>query len=289
MQPESRVYISQRLKMHYVVWGDEANPPLLLVHGTRDHARSWDRTAMALVDRYCVYAPDLRGHGDSDWANGGTYSIIDYALDMHALAEAIGRGPYTVVGHSLGGVVSLQYAGSFPEKVSRLITIEGLGRGDGRRDSPRERHRTAHERMSAWIRSMHELEQRKPHVYASLDEATERMLEANKHLTPELARHLTVHGARAVEGGYVWKFDNFTRAGSPYEFNVADATDLWAQVTCPHLVIVGQESWMARREREIDLSPYQSWRMEVVQDAGHWVHHDQFELFMGLVNGFLDD
>src|SRR5690242_17451236 len=114
MLPESRFYVSQRLKMHYVVWGDEAKPPLILVHGTRDHARSWDRVAEALSDRYCIYAPDLRGHGDSAWALGGNYSIIDYALDIHALGEAIGRAPYTVIGHSLGGGVSLQYAGTFP-------------------------------------------------------------------------------------------------------------------------------------------------------------------------------
>ena len=116
MPPESRYYSSQRLKLHYLVWGDETKPPLLLIHGTRDHAHSWDRTAEALADRYCVYAPDLRGHGDSEWANGGTYSIIDYALDIHALGEAIGRAPYTVVAHSLGGGIALQYAGSFPKR-----------------------------------------------------------------------------------------------------------------------------------------------------------------------------
>ena len=57
MEPESRWYTSQRLKLHYLVWGDEAKPPLILVHGTRDHARSWDRVAQALIDRFCVYAP----------------------------------------------------------------------------------------------------------------------------------------------------------------------------------------------------------------------------------------
>ena len=87
MTPESRYYTSQRLNLHYLVWGDESKPPLILVHGTRDHARSWDRVAEALVDRYCVYVPDLRGHGDSEWAIGGDYSIIDYALDIHALGE----------------------------------------------------------------------------------------------------------------------------------------------------------------------------------------------------------
>lgn len=282
MEPVSRYYTSQRLKMHYLVWGDEANPPIILIHGTRDHAHSWQRTAEALASRYCVYAPDLRGHGDSAWAIGGNYSIIDYALDIHALGEAIGRAPYTIIGHSLGGGVALQYAGTFPEKVSRLITIEGLGG----RDWQRER-RPAHERMRAWVESMHRLEGRNPHVYASLDEATDRMREANRHLSPELARFLTEHGVREADGGYAWKFDNYTRAGSPYEFNMEDARDLWNQIRCPILVIWGKESWGARAGNA-DLSAFHDQRSVAVDDAGHWVHHDQFDTFMGHVNAFLD-
>lgn len=282
MEPESRYYYSQRLKMHYVVWGDEAKPPLILVHGTRDHARSWDRTAQALADRYCVYAPDLRGHGDSAWAQGGNYSIIDYALDIHALGEEVGRGPYTIIGHSLGGGVTLQYAGAFPEQISRLITIEGLG-GLG---WTRER-RPAHVRMRSWVESMKGLEGRRLHVYASIDEATQRMREANRHLTPELARHLTEQGVRKVDGGYTWKFDNYTHAGSPYEFNMEDARDLWNQIRCPLLVIWGKESW-GNRSGVVDLSAFHDVRSVEVANAGHWVHHDQFEVFMGHVNGFLN-
>ncbi|MEE8347051.1 MAG: alpha/beta hydrolase, partial [Dehalococcoidia bacterium] len=60
-EPESRYYYSQRLKLHYAVWGDEGKPPLVLIHGGRDHCRNWDRVALALNDRYTIYAPDLRG------------------------------------------------------------------------------------------------------------------------------------------------------------------------------------------------------------------------------------
>jgi pimeloyl-ACP methyl ester carboxylesterase len=282
MQPESRSYRSQRLNLHYLVWGDEAKPPLILIHGTRDHARSWDATAGALLDRYCVYAPDLRGHGDSDWAIGGNYSIIDYALDIHALGMAIGRAPYTVIGHSLGGGVGLQYAGTFPENVTRLVTIEGLG---GRQWAHHMR-RPAHERMRAWVESMRKLEQRQLHAYATIDDATQRMIEANRHLTPQLARHLTEEGVRPVDGGYTWKFDNFTHAGSPYEFNMEDARDLWNQIRSPILIIWGEESW-GGRDGQIDLSAFHNCRSARVPKAGHWVHHDQFETFISLVNEFL--
>lgn len=282
MEPESRYYESQRLRLHYLVWGDEALPPLILVHGTRDHARSWDRTARALADRYCVYVPDLRGHGDSDWAMGGDYSIIDYALDIHALGEAIGREPYTIIAHSLGGGVSLQYAGAFPEKVRRIITIEGLG---GLMWSKGVR-RPAHLRMRDWVESMRGLEQRQLHLYPSIESATERMMEANRRLSPELAHHLTLSGVRPVEGGYTWKFDNYTHAGSPYEFNMEDARDLWNQIRCPILIIWGGESWGARNG-ELDLSPFHDYRAIRIDNAGHWVHHDQFETFMALVDDFL--
>lgn len=282
MQPESRYYVSQRLKMHYLVWGDESKPPLILIHGTRDHARSWDRTAQALADRYCIYVPDLRGHGDSGWALGGDYSIIDYALDIHALGEAIGREPYTIIAHSLGGGVAGQYAGAFPEKVKRLITIEGLGRwGWGR-----ETQRPAHVRMRTWVESMRKLEARELHTYPSLESATARMVAANRRLSPELARHLTETGVREADGGYVWKFDNYTHAGSPYEFNMEDARDLWNQIRCPILIIWGEESWGARDEK-IDTSAFHNFRYAKVANAGHWVHHDQFDVFIGLVTDFL--
>ena len=135
------------MNLHYVVWGEADKPPLVLLHGGRDHARSWDRTALALIDRYQVFAVDLRGHGDSDWALGGNYSIIDYALDLHAVVGEIGRTPVTLVAHSLGGSIALQYAGTVPENVHAVVSIEGLGRlqWDGLGAPPRAR---AHARVA---------------------------------------------------------------------------------------------------------------------------------------------
>ena len=285
MSPQSRFFTSERLNLHYLVWGDESKPPILLVHGTHDHARSWDQTAEALTDRYCVYAPDLRGHGDSQWSLGGNYSIIDYALDMHAFGEAVGRAPYDMIAHSLGGSIALEYMGAFPEKVRRLVNIEGLG---GAAWAASLTPRPAHVRMRKWIERMRDLEQRKAHVYPTIDEAAERMLEANKHLTKEMAHHLTVHGSRQVEGGYAWKYDNFTRAGSPYDFNGEDARDLWNQIRSPILFIWGETSFGRRfAENPLDLSAFHNYRLEQIADAGHWVQHDQFETFIRLTNEFL--
>ena len=75
-EPADRFYESQGLRLHYVDWGNEAAPPLILVHGGLDHCRNWDAIARELQPHFHVVAPDLRGHGDSEWARGSSYSLV---------------------------------------------------------------------------------------------------------------------------------------------------------------------------------------------------------------------
>ena len=112
--PTSHYFYSQRLKLHYVDWGNADKPPLLLIHGGRDHARNWDWVAQDLRRDYHIIAPDLRGHGDSQWAIGGSYAMVDYTLDVAQLLDALGIEPITIIGHSLGGSIALQYTGTYP-------------------------------------------------------------------------------------------------------------------------------------------------------------------------------
>ncbi|MEX2247364.1 MAG: alpha/beta hydrolase [Dehalococcoidia bacterium] len=280
-QPASRFYQCQRLKLHYVVWGDEAHPPLLLIHGNRDHARTWDRVAAQLRDDYCVYAVDLRGHGDSQWAVGGQYSLPEFVLDVAMLGQALDRYPLTIIGHSLGGAVALEYSGVFPQHVQQVVAIEGLGPRVGE-PSP------ASWRMRQWIGHMQEFDQRKPRRYASVEEAVRRMREENPHLTEDMAHHLTVFGSRKNDDGSLsWKFDNYVRLRSPYEFNIAEARELWNQIRCPVLLIRGSESWASDPEEDGKASAFHDYRTVLVKDAGHWVHHDQLDVFMGVVRDFL--
>ncbi|MDP2950005.1 MAG: alpha/beta hydrolase [Chloroflexota bacterium] len=281
MEPESRFYYSQRLKLHYVVWGDEANPPLLLIHGGRDHARTWDRVALALRDDYAVYAVDLRGHGDSQWAVGSQYSLPEFVLDVAVLGEAIDRYPLTLIGHSLGGAIALQYAGLLPQHVAKVVAIEGLG--------PRiMEKRPAHLRMRDWIAAMHDHERRQPRGYRTIEDAIARMQQANPHLTTEMARHLTIHGTRQNDDGTLaWKFDNYVRIHSPYEFNIDDARTIWNQITCPVLLIRGEESMASNPEEDNKASAFHNHRSVAIPNAGHWVHHDQLEPFLAVVRDFL--
>lgn len=281
--PTSHYFYSQRLKLQYVDWGNHSKPPLLLIHGGRDHARNWDWVAQALRHDYHILAPDLRGHGDSQWAIGGSYSMVDYTLDVAQLLDAVGLFPITIIGHSLGGAITLQYAGTYPERVKKVVAIEGLGPPPGM-----ILDRSAHERMLGWIAEMQALARRYPRRYKSLDEALERMREANPHLTPDQARHLTIHGSyRDEDGTYLWKFDNYVRARSPYLFNVKDARELWGQITCPVLLIRGTESWASDPEKDGRATAFRDYKSVNIEGAGHWVHHDQLKVFLQVVREFL--
>ncbi|HVA80355.1 MAG TPA: alpha/beta hydrolase, partial [Candidatus Binataceae bacterium] len=256
----------------------------VLMHGGRDHCRNWDWVALDLRGRYHVIAPDLRGHGDSDWAVGGSYSMIDYVLDLAQLMKAVAIEPATLIGHSLGGSIVLQYAGVFPGAAKQVVSIEGLGPPPGMiKETP------AHERMDTWIAQMRELSNRKAREYPSIAEALARMRAANPHLSEDQARHLTIWGVRRNENGtYSWKFDNYVHATSPYMFNTRDAREIWGRITCPTFLIRGSESWAGDWVKDGRFAAFKNARTLTVQKAGHWVHHDQLAEFLTHVRRFLE-
>jgi len=285
--PSSSFYVSQRLRLHYVDWGHEGAPPLLLVHGGRDHARSWDAVALALRDRWRVIAPDLRGHGDSAWAVGGTYTLSEFVLDLAQLVDALDVERVTIVAHSLGGAVALQYAGLFPERVERLVAIEGLGPSPALLEKLEAQ--PAWKRLLDWTHTMRELASRHPRRYASIEEAAARMREVNGFLSESMARHLTVHGvARNEDGTFSWKFDNYVRAISPVRLSGAELRALWARVACPVLLVRGAESWASDPAEDGRMAAFRNARRVNVPQAGHWVHHDQLERFLAAIRPFLE-
>src|SRR6201997_2605671 len=158
--PTSRIYFSQRLRLHYVDWGNPDAPPLLLVHGGRDHCRNWDWVANVLRQDWHVLAPDLRGHGDSQWSPDGNYSIAGYVYDLAQLIHQQRLAPVRIVAHSLGGVIALRYAGAFPETVSKLVVIEGMGPPPAM--AAERANRNPAERMRAWVADTRKLAGRIP-------------------------------------------------------------------------------------------------------------------------------
>ncbi len=282
--PTSHCFFSQRLRLNYVDYGGIGKDLVVLVHGGRDHCRNWDLVAAQLTGHYHVIAPDLRGHGDSAWAIGAQYTMADYVLDLAQLLEHVGESPVTLVGHSLGGAIVLNYAGIYPKSVVKVVAIEGLGPPPSLIvDKPVE------QRLAEWITTMKQLAMRKPRHYKDQAEAETRMREANPHLSAEMARHLTIHGTMRLEdGSYVWKFDNYVRAWGPNAYDAEGIHRLWSLIESPVLLFRGKESWADNPVDDGRAAHFKDYRYVEVDQAGHWVHHDQFETFMSHLADFLD-
>ena len=281
--PQSRYYHSQGLRLHFTDWGNPQGPPLLLVHGGLDHSRSWDHLARALRRNFHVVAPDLRGHGDSEWATGSSYSLADHVYDLTGLVKAAGFENVSIVGHSMGGMVSLAYAGVFPEKVSRLVVLDGVTNFPARRVKP------ADVRIAEWISDLDKLAQRKIHRYASVTDGAERILHRNRHLTREQAMHLATHGLKQnPDGTYGWKFNPYLRSRAPYRLSLEDHIGLWSRIACPTLLVSGSESFLPDPATAGVMKYFENAELARIEGAGHWLHHDKPDEVLGLLKKFLE-
>ena len=284
--PTSHSYFSQRLRLHYVDWGHPDKPPMVLLHGGRDHCRNWDWVAEALRGDWHVIAPDLRGHGDSQWSTDGSYGMAGYIYDLAQLVHQQRLAPVTIVAHSLGGNIALRYAGIHPEAVAAVVSIEGLGPSPARLKE--RRSKTIAERMDEWIREQRGLAGRMPRRYASIEDAFRRMQEENPHLSAEHARHLTVHGANQNEDGtYSWKFDNYMRRWPPYDMPGRDIQLLWSRIACPTLLLWGTESWAGNPAEDGRAEHFRHATVVGIERAGHWLHHDRLDEFLRILREFL--
>ena len=268
-QPRQRFFESQRLRLAYWAWGEEGAQPLVLLHGGRDHARSWDGIAEAFADDHYVVAPDLRGHGDSAWSPGSEYTTSQYAVDLLTLVERLER-PVRVICHSFGGQVTFLAAGTYPERFASIVAIEGRVPGLFEEPGP-----MTPERFREHVEQRRSLETRQVRRYPDLESAVRRVREMNPRLSPEQARHIAVHAVREDGGEFVWKFDNWSRPGVRRdEFTLAEMRTFVAAIACPVLYVIGEESGVMRgMERWVEGLP--GVRPVVVAGAGHWVHHDQ--------------
>ncbi|MGE8140739.1 alpha/beta fold hydrolase [Novosphingobium sp. NPDC080210] len=284
--PTANSFISQRLRLHYVDWGNPDAPPLILQHGGRDHCRSWDWVAEELAKDWHVIAPDLRGHGDSAWAPDGNYEINAFVYDFAQLVHTLGHDQVTIVAHSLGGNVATRFTGLYPEKVRKFVNIEGLGPSPKTR-AEREAAGYAN-RFRGWIEKRRAAAGRIPRRYPTIEAAYARMKEENAFLTDEQARHLTIHGAsRNEDGTWSWKFDPYLNVW-PFEDTPQELTEeLWRAITCPMLLLYGENSWASNPELDGRMKNFRDARVIEFENAGHWLHHDQFDRFMGEIKAFL--
>ena len=285
-----RFFRSGTLRIHFRDWGNPEAPPLVIVHGLRDHSHSFDDLARGLLDRFHVYALDLPGHGDSETTP--YYAFGHFVLDLHNFIRALRIPSPILVGHSMGGEVVLHYAGAFPDVASHLVIIEGLGpppidlaeevawtvQGFGRIERATSGHPTLKD----------------------LDAAYRRLREKNPRLPEAKARELALLGTRAVEDGTLeWKFDAMLATMAitgPFQLDYAMA--LWRRVASPTLLVHGGESGEFWRGKPgaVYLEPddltrrlacFQRHRFIEIAGAGHMVHFDRPRELLTAIREFL--
>jgi len=247
----------------------------------------WDGLAPEFAASHTVYVPDLRGHGDSQWAQASQYAIVDFVTDLAALVtrvreETDSAGKVGLVGHSRGAGIVLRYAGTFPELVGRVVAIDGIGRHT-HWETP------APERLRTWIGHRLDADGWIPRVYTSIEAAAEPAMRVNRHLKRELALELARSGTRPAEGGVAWKFDPRAHYHPAYDFGDDELRAFFSNIAAPVLFMRGDESHLGIGNVEEWLPAFSEARSVIVPQAGHWVQHDQPEAVLGLLREFLLD
>lgn len=286
-EPQSRNIDRRGLKIHYLEWSARKGTPLILIHGFLDHARSWEPFVSSLLKKsrhpIWIVAPDCRGHGDSGWVGaGGYYHFPDYLLDLDSLLGALGVSAAMLMGHSMGGTISFLYAGTFPQRVKKLILVEGIGPlGMKFSDAPG--------RMEKWISEVRELNRRVVREYSTLEEAGKRLQRTNPRLSSELALRLARWGMKQKDDGkWIWKFDPLHRTNAPQPFYLEQALEYLRRIACPVLTVQGKESRQAPRpDMQKRLNAIAEKTSISIDGAGHMIHHDNPEDLASVVAKFL--
>jgi pimeloyl-ACP methyl ester carboxylesterase len=277
-------------------YGDPSLPAMVVVHGMRDHAHSFDPVARAFLGEFRVLVPDLRGHGRSD--RPGSYAMAQFVADLHALVLAFSLDRPVLVGHSLGGQIAAHYAGLFAEIPAALLCIEGLGpprrpedrSAQGRRERMRER-------------TIALLERSEPREgLADLEAAVARFRARHPRLPAARARSLVEHATEPGPGGGLrWRWaPEVHRVWST--IGLDETEEVWSWIRSPVLVVTASESasWWTRRglsepilpsefsaELERKLAIFADAEHVIIEGSGHMVHYDQPEALVGAMRDFL--
>jgi pimeloyl-ACP methyl ester carboxylesterase len=274
--------------LHYnlVEWDAPGDHTVLLVHGFLDFAYGFTPLVEAgLEGRFHIIAPDLRGHGDSDRVGpGGYYHFADYIADLHDLIQKVARPRLSIVGHSMGGMVASYYAGTFPERVAKLVLVEGIG-------PPEERQAIGPERVGTWILGWERIRRLAPKTYATVEEAAARLCAHDALLDPAVALRLAEHGtARGPDGRFGFKHDPLHLTRSPYGgFRFEIAERFWRKIACPTLLVDGEVSdfhlYPEEAARRIGCFPHAE--RATVPGAGHMMHRQKPAELAAILNQFL--
>ncbi len=284
-----RFFRSGALRIHFRDWGDPAAPPLVIVHGLRDHSHSFDDLARALLDRFRVYTLDLRGHGDSETTP--YYAVGHFVLDLHNMVRALRLARPVLIGHSMGGEIVGTYAGAFPDVPSRVVLIEGLGPPPEPLEHQVQWTLDGFERIDRAART--------PGL-ADLEAAFRRFHERNPRVPEAKARDLALLGTRAREDGMLeWKFDPMLATLSVTgPFHLEYSMAFWRRIAAPVLLVHGAESGEFWRGQPgaVYLEPddlrrrvgaFRDAHLVEIAGAGHMVHFDRPAELVAAIRAFL--
>ena len=278
----TKLSLSTGLAYNVQTWDGPPTKTFVLIHGFTDLGAGWSEVAPLLAEHGRVLAPDLRGHGDSDWIGpGGYYHFMDYVADLDDVVRQLVPADqrFVLVGHSMGGSVCGYYAGIQPERLSGLVLVEGLG-------PPDMMGGEGPTRTTAWIEGWRTA-RGKVKTLASLDEAVARLKKHDPNLDDALARKLAAVGTKPHEGGLAWKHDPLHATFGPYAYRLESARKYWERVTCPVLAIDGAASKMnlSDEERASRRASFKNIRHLVIEGAGHIVQrHKPRELAAAILS-----
>lgn len=273
-------------RLNVTTWGNPAARPVMLVHGMWDHSRSWDAVARELARHFHVIAPDLRGHGDSEWAGADGYVLGAFVRDLADVMEAFSLNWFALVGHSLGGVLALRLAAAYPDRVAALVGIECVTLPVQRDEMAMPRPYPS--RLREWIELRRHRDARAPRCFSSPDEAEARLQAKHPYLAAEIVAHLVRFGLRpGTAGGWHWKWDPHVRGRPPEDQRGADLREVLAAIACPTLLVYGDG--MQRPPPGPDLlGLMREVELHIVPEGSHSLHLQLHEHFMQLLTPFLD-
>jgi len=243
------------------IFGPQDGLPVIALHGWLDNANSFARLAPKLSGLRIV-AVDFAGHGHSDHRpRGAGYALADYAFDVLCVAEQLGWKQFALLGHSLGAIVSVIIAGSFPERVTRLALIDGIVLRSGPDIDAAENMGKA---LEAQLAHGH----KRKSVHPTLDRAIEARMKGMVAVSREAAELLAQRGLMPVPGGYSWRSDSRLTLPSPLRLTDAQAMSFVRRVTCPTMLVVAEEGMLVNHPELLDRLPFTLERLA----GGHHLH-----------------
>ena len=286
------------LRYHVLSWGEPtpARPPLVLLHGWMDVAASWQFVVDTFTDQRHVIAPDWRGFGLTE-CGADHYIMGDYMADLDDLLDhCAGDAAVDLVGHSMGGNVSMLYSGVRPQRVRRLVNLEGFGMPVADPDE-------APARYGKWIDELKRLHRGELDLkpYPALDGVARRLMKTNPRLTPDKAQWLASHWAREKPGpdgnGRLWEIlgEPGHKISSAQIYRLDEVLALYRRISAPLLAVEAADDslaqwWKGRytlAQYHERLKSVPDARVARVEDAGHMLHHDQPERVAALIEGFM--